>query len=1436
MTPEVATAQVLDKLSSLLEVQHTQAAEDRRAMQELLSRVLTTRDGGREGSANGGAANEETTPRRPISRPHAEAPHKLSPNVSLREFKMWRSAWADYEELLQLRDQPARTQLAHFRSCLSPEMRGRLAHAVGVAEDDDTLPVREVLERLTTHFQRQRNVALRRVKFEERRQHEGESFDDFFVTLKELADDAELCSSCLDSRLVTRITSGVADQNLRRKLLAIDPPPSLPDALRLCRSEESAVNTETDLTRVGRTVGRVVNKRNRHRSMSRHRQKVSDSRCAGCGGEPHPRGRQEQCKAWSKKCHVCGITGHFSSVCQKKSAQQGTSEAKPSVRTARRLQVRDVRLDVSDCRAPKVFIKVSSTEVPIASNCRLQFTPDTGAEVNAIGLRQLQLLGISESELSRCQEEVLAANKNRLSPVGSFNATLTLGEATVDTNINVFRGVDDALLSWYDSRALRIIPAHYPQQISAVRRSAETSQEEAGRKALLEEFPDVLVDPGDFDNGATLATMVGPPMRIHIRPDAQPFARHTPNSIPLAWREETKALLDSMEEQSIIKAVGDEVSEWCHPMVVAPKQSGGIRITVDLSRLNRQVLRPAHPSPSPRSAVMQVTHGSKYFSTLDAMWGYWQIPLEEESQHLTTFITPWGRYKFLRGPMGFVSTGDEFCRRVDTALEGVSKCTKVVDDVLVWDTTLEEHLDRLRQILERFRQHRITINRKKFVFARPTTHFCGYGISEDGVHADPAKVKAIADFPVPANITSLRSFLGIVNQLADFSTEVAVAADTLRELLSPKREFVWTQAHQASFEAVKKALSSTPVLAHFDPALPTMLQTDASRLQGLGYALLQRHGAKWRLIQCGSRFLSDAETRYAVVELELLSVVWALRKCRMYLLGLPNFQLVVDHKPLVTILDHHTLDSIENPRIQRLKEKVAPYVFTTIWRKGKEHELPDALSRSPVDEPTPADTEEESEMAHHVSTCMLLKACEISEAPSDPYADPILIEVREAAEKDDTYQSLIHHISTGFPANRQDIPATLQDFWKLRDDLSTEDGLVLYGSRLVIPISLRRHVLSRLHDSHRGVEATRRRARQTVWWPGISSDITNTVRACDACQEMLPSQPREPLLSDPLPSRPFEDTSADLFTHAGKDYLIYSDRLSGWPCIAEYGREATSRVTTKLLRSIFRDVGVPVRLRTDGGPQFSSSAFRSFVRRWGINHVLSSPSYPQSNGHAEAFVKKAKHLIAKVCTVNGNDDEAFDRGLMELRNTPRPDGRSPAQVLYGRPLRTAVPAHRRAFAPEWQAADEECDAKQSLRREKAEWYYNRSARTLPPLRIGTPVRIQDRTSNRWDKTGTVVGIGTHRDYHVKLPSGRILWRNRRFLRHRHNQVPDDGETPQTSGTQASPSNEPRTTRSGAGRRGVRFSSPTPTAPRRSVRNRRCPDRLVLSSLRPGREM
>ena len=270
---------------------------------------------------------------------------------------------------------------------------------------------------------------------------------------------------------------------------------------------------------------------------------------------------------------------------------------------------------------------------------------------------------------------------------------------------------------------------------------------------------------------------------------------------------------------------------------------------------------------------------------------------------MTTFMTPWGRFKFLRSPMGLVSTGDEYCRRGDVALSDIDHLQKVVDDILVEDDTFPGHVSHVRTVLNRCREPWHYSQRQEVsVCSRGSAIRRVFLWGRHGIAADPAKVQAIQDFPAPTNRQELRSFMGLANQLADFADEFSSAADPLRELLRTRHMFQWLAPRDAAFTAVKEVLLSPSLLAHFDAALPTVLQTDASRRKGLGYALLQQHPSGWRLV---SVWVPDfvngtTESRYAVVELEMLAAVWAIKKCRLYLLGMPHFQLLVDHEPLIS--------------------------------------------------------------------------------------------------------------------------------------------------------------------------------------------------------------------------------------------------------------------------------------------------------------------------------------------------------------------------------------------------------------------------------------------------------------------------------------------------------------------------------------------------------
>jgi hypothetical protein len=210
----------------------------------------------------------------------------------------------------------------------------------------------------------------------------------------------------------------------------------------------------------------------------------------------------------------------------------------------------------------------------------------------------------------------------------------------------------------------------------------------------------------------------------------------------------------------------------------------------------------------------------------------------------------------------------------------------------------------------------------------------------------------------------------------------------------------------------------------------------------------------------------------------------------------------------------------------------------------------------------------------------------------------VLNSLREVATADETYLDLIAAVEAGFSA-RITAPSVRQ-YWTIRQELSVDNGLVLFGKRIVIPQRSRRDILVKLHAAHQGIVRMKRRARQTIYWPSLNNDIVSMVERCQACQERLPSQQREPLLRDVLPERVFEEVTADLFESGRLHVLVYTDRLSGWPVIHRWHHAPTARELIQAVTGNFVDLGVPTRFRSDGGPQFARNV-QNALRNWAWN-------------------------------------------------------------------------------------------------------------------------------------------------------------------------------------------------------------------------------------------
>ena len=376
------------------------------------------------------------------------------------------------------------------------------------------------------------------------------------------------------------------------------------------------------------------------------------------------------------------------------------------------------------------------------------------------------------------------------------------------------------------------------------------------------------------------------------------------------------------------------------------------------------------------------------------------MPLDEESQLLTTFITPFGRFEYLHAPYGISSISEYYDQRMAEAFAGLSGFRWIVDDIVIYDSDATQHAHHVRIFLQRCVDKQISLNLDKCHFFQTEVTFAGFQFSSNGYQVDRSIIDAISNFPAPTSRTELRSFFGLVNQLSASTSTISSLLAPLRPLLSTKNDFLWSPTHSQAFQVAKEYLTVAPVLSFFDIDKPTRLCTDASR-HGLVFILQQQNpDGKRCLTQAGSRFLSDAEGRYAIIELELLAVCWAIVKCHKFLAGLQHFQVITDHNPLIPILHNHRLDEIENPRLQRLRTRIMRYNFTAEWLKGSNNSAPDALSRSPVSDPAPHDILAELDILNQPDISIF----EIRAISTKDHTSPHLDTLRKTAQNDIEYQ------------------------------------------------------------------------------------------------------------------------------------------------------------------------------------------------------------------------------------------------------------------------------------------------------------------------------------------------------------------------------------------------------------------------------------------------
>lgn len=994
----------------------------------------------------------------------------------------------------------------------------------------------------------------------------------------------------------------------------------------------------------------------------------------------HKNAQSRQQTKQISKCFNCDQPGHWSRECPTRNSQQGTRQAQQAPQNT----VRIIRANEEADTEPKIRCKLQGTIK--------QAVVDTASDISLINEATAKELGLA---IMPSYIKVAAANGNQITISGTSLCSVKTKNTNMIWRLIVSREVDGVILGrdWLNQNSRDGGIENWAEQVKRESLDEETcdTQSYESLDELLEAYKDIF---GPVDEKGCTAPIVHD---IELMPNAKPVSVPCRN-IPFKLRAKVNEQVWKLQQRGILQP---SKSPWAAGAVIRPKKNGDIRLCGDYKPLNKVTIKDSYGLTRMDTASTLLRNAVR-ISVCDMQDGFFQIPLSARARPLTAIRLPNGLWESTRMSQGLTGAPSTFSRVMDATLGGYINVFALayLDDLIIW--TYEQgseqandraHIRHLQLVFERLREVNLKLKLEKCQFMKKDLTYLGLNINGEGAKPSQTHVEKLTSYKQPTTLKQLRGFLGFTGFYRKFIKNYGTIARPLVEATLKQNvngnKIKWNDECEKSFQELKRALTSDTMILHPDVNGHYRLHTDGSAY-GIGATLEQESNGSWKPVGFFSKHLNKAQQCYSATQREMLAIVSAVQYFRPYLYG-QTFDIYCDHEPI----KYMDCDGKRSELVNRWLAELENYSYTIHYRRGKDNQAADGLSRMPNEPEADLgneahddynDEHEQQIESRSYSTKMisLTRMADFITQDEQEHDEDLKVIIEAIKE-----QRKVIELKTTHSSNKS-VKRMLDEFenFEITNGLlyrNTVDKIGRPYKQLVIPKKRIPDILTEMHDSlwsggHWGIKKTQTKIKERFFWTNMTKQIKEYVRSCRTCAEIkAPPHYNRDEMRPITTQRPWQLLCSD---HMGplketkrknKYILVFIDHTTKWATVFAT-KDKTAETTAKCFKEVIMRHGIPESLLTDQAKTFESDLYNQILEMADVKKIRTTAWRPQTDGLSEALNKTLLHLLKAYASEEEDEwDEKLNQITFAYNTTVQfTTGMTPFEALYGRKAKVPI--------------------------------------------------------------------------------------------------------------------------------------------------------------------